>query len=78
MENIYFTSVVCERCKTENAAPSAMICQETECPASGANIRIPDDRSAASGVSRHAAGDDDPDAMQALKSRTIRIDLGDF
>ena len=55
-----------------------MIGQETECPACGAKIVIPDDRSAASGVSRHAAGDDDPDAMQALKSRTIRIDLGDF
>ena len=78
MENIYFTSFVCERCKTEIEASSDMIGQETECPACGAKIVIPDDRSAASGVSRHAAGDDDPDAMQALKSRTIRLDLGDF
>ena len=55
-----------------------MIGQETECPACGAKIVIPDDRSTADGVSRHAVGDDDPDAIQALKSRTIRIDLGDF
>lgn len=79
MENIYFTSFVCERCKTEIEASSDMIGQETECPACGAKIVIPDDRSHSSdGVSRHAAGDDDPDALQALKSRTIRIDLGDF
>ena len=47
MENIYFTSFVCERCKTEIEASSDMIGQETECPACGAKIVIPDDRSAA-------------------------------
>lgn len=54
-----------------------MIGQETECPACGAKIVIPDSRPE-DGVPRHAAGDDDPDTIQALKSRTIRIDLGDF
>ena len=74
-----YTSFLCDHCHTEIEASPDMIGQETECPACGAKIIIPDDRSrTADGVSRHAAGDDDPDAMQALKSRTIRIDLGDF
>ncbi|MBO5775361.1 MAG: hypothetical protein J6R63_05055 [Kiritimatiellae bacterium] len=77
MEDIYFTSFVCDRCKTEIEASSDMIGQETECPACGAKIVIPDSRPE-DGVPRHAAGDDDPDTIQALKSRTIRIDLGDF
>ena len=74
-----YTSFLCSSCGTEIQATPDMIGQEAECPACGAKIIIPDDRSRTSdGVSRHAAGDDDPDALQALKSRTIRIDLGDF
>ena len=73
-----YTRFLCPSCSTEIQASPDMIGIETECPACGAKIVIPDDRSTAGGVSRHAAGDDDPDAMQALKSRTIRIDLGDF
>ena len=77
MEDIFFTSFVCTRCKTEIEASSDMIGKETECPACGAKIVIPDNRPN-DGVSRHAVGDEDPDTIQALKSRTIRIDLGDF
>ena len=77
MEENYFTSFVCEKCRTEIEATCDLIGQETECPACGAKIIIPDNRRN-DGLSRHGAGDDDPDAMQAMKSRTIRIDLGDF
>ena len=71
-----FTSFVCARCHTEIEASPDLIGEETECPACGAKLIIPDNRSDA--VSRHKAGDDDPDAVRAMKSRTIRIELGDF
>ena len=29
------------------------------------------------GIVRHAADDDDPETIEAMKSRTIRIELGD-
>ena len=71
-----FTSFVCDKCHTEIEASPDLIGQETECPACGAKLLIPDNRT--DGVERHAAGDDDLDSVQALKGRTIRIDLGDF
>ena len=72
-----FTSFVCTKCNTEIEASPDLIGQETECPACGAKLVIPDNRRR-DGVVRHLAGDDDPDSIQAMKSRTIRIDLGDF
>lgn len=77
MEENYFTSFICDKCRTEIEASSDLIGQETECPACGAKIVIPDNRKT-DNIARHGAGDDDPDAMHAMKSRTIRIDLGDF
>ena len=71
-----FTSFCCTNCKTEIEASLDMIGQETECPACGAKIVIPGPD--ADGVIRHAAGDDDPEAIEAMKSRTIRIELGDI
>ncbi len=71
-----FTSFVCDKCHTEIEASPDLIGQETECPACGAKLVIPDNRN--DGVKRHGIGDNDPDAAQALKSRTIRIELGDF
>ncbi|MBO5751772.1 MAG: hypothetical protein J6R80_05150 [Kiritimatiellae bacterium] len=53
-----------------------MIGLETECPACGAKIVIPD--SDDESVVRHAAWDDDPESLQAMKSRTIRIELEDI
>ena len=53
-----------------------MIGQETECPACGACIVIP--TASTEAVVRHGAGDDDPDTLEAMKSRTIRIELGDI
>ena len=77
MESTYFISFICERCHTEIEASSDLIGQQTECPACGAKIVIPNGQQD-DGVQRHASGDFDPDAAQAMKSRTIRIDLGDF
>lgn len=71
-----FTSFVCPKCHSEIEATLDMIGEHTECPACGAKIVIPDSRE--DNLQRHVAGDDDPDARQAMKSRTLRIELGDF
>jgi DNA-directed RNA polymerase subunit RPC12/RpoP len=72
-----FTSFLCRHCQTEIEASPDMIGEETECPACGGRLVIPDNRD--DGVTRHTADDDDDRAsMQAMKSRTIRIDLGDL
>jgi len=71
-----FTSFLCEHCHTEIEASPDMIGETAECPACGARLVIPDNRD--DGVTRHAAGDVDPDHAQALKSRTIRIELSDL
>ena len=70
-----FVSFRCDKCLTEIEASPDMIGQETECPACGAKIVIPEPK--ADDVVRHVAGDDDPEAIEAMKSRTIRIELGD-
>jgi len=71
-----FTSFLCPSCRTEIQASLDMIGQETECPACGAHLVIPDERD--DGVVRHGADDPDRTRNQALKSRTIRIELGDL
>jgi len=71
-----FTSFLCEHCHTEIEASPDMIGEAAECPACGAKLVIPDTRN--DGVARHAVGDEDPDREQALKSRTIRIELDDL
>ena len=71
-----FVSFRCDKCKTEIEASPDMIGQETECPACGAKITIPEP--AADDVVRHTVGDDDPETIEAMKSRTIRIELGDI
>lgn len=70
-----FVSFRCSKCSTEIEASPDMIGQETECPACGTRIVIP--APVADAVIRHTPGDDDPEAIEAMKSRTIRIELGD-
>ena len=70
-----FVSFRCDKCSTEIEASPDMIGLETECPACGTKIVIPEPKA---GVVRHSAGDDDPEAIEAMKSRTIRIELGDI
>ena len=70
-----YSNFLCKSCGTEIQASPDMVGLETECPACGAHIVIPAPET--DGVVRHRAGDDDPDAAEAMKSRTIRIELGD-
>mgnify|MGYP003318132615 CR=1 FL=1 len=71
-----FISFRCDKCKTEIEASPDMVGQETECPACGTKIVIPGPE--ADDIVRHTAGDDDPETIEAMKSRTIRIELGDI
>ncbi len=75
-EEVGFTSFLCPSCNTEIEASLDMIGLETECPACGAKIRVPSAET--DGVVRHGVGDDAKARTQALKSRTIRIELGDL
>jgi len=76
MNESSFISFRCESCHTEIEASPDMIGQTTECPACGAKILIPGPE--ADDVIRHAPGDVDPETIEAMKSRTIRIELGDL
>ena len=71
-----FISFCCDSCHTEIEASPDMIGQETECPACGNRIVIPEQQE--DGVLRHATGDDDPRSIEAMKSKTIRIELGEI
>ena len=71
-----FTSFRCGSCHTEIEASPDMIGQETECPACGARIVIPEPMD--DGILRHTVGDDDPRSIEAMKSKTIRIELEDI
>lgn len=74
-----FTSFLCPSCQTEIEASLDMIGQETECPACGAKIIVPArEQPADDNVIRHSQGDNDKARTQAMKSRTIRIELGDL
>ena len=77
-----FTSFLCPSCKTEIEASLDMIGQDTECPACGAKISVPPPEAPGAAdydhVVRHAQGDNDKARTQAMKSRTIRIELGDL
>jgi DNA-directed RNA polymerase subunit RPC12/RpoP len=80
MSDETFINFLCGNCHTELEATQDMIGEETECPACGARLIVPaplktDDDD---GVVRHAEGDLGDAATKALKSRTIRIELGDL
>lgn len=71
-----FTSFLCDKCHTEIEASLDMIGEETECPACGGKLVVPDNRTN-DGLVRHTH-DEDKARTQMLKSRTIRIELGDL
>ena len=71
-----FTGFQCPSCNTEFEASLDMIGLETECPACGAKLTVPDNQQ--DDIVRHSAGDDSKARTQALKSRTIRIELDDL
>jgi DNA-directed RNA polymerase subunit RPC12/RpoP len=72
-----FTSFCCKSCSTEIEASLDMIGEETECPACGAKIIIPDN-SEPDGVMRFGPDDMSLANEQAIKSKTIRIELSDI
>jgi len=71
-----YTSFLCKKCKTEIQASLDMVGQDAECPACGTKMKIPPPNS--DDVVRHCRDEADPDAIQAMKSRTIRIELDDI
>lgn len=75
-DEAFFTAFLCPSCRTEIEATLDMVGEETECPACGAKITVPEaDAGGSDGVLRHA-GDDA--IKSAIKSRTIRIELEDL
>lgn len=73
-----FTSFLCPNCGTEIEASLDLIGQKTECPACGADFVVPQPDPNEDGVLRHTDDDSSPSRTQALKSRTIRIELDDL
>ena len=75
-----FIGFLCGNCQTELEATQDMLGEETECPACGARLVVPApiDAGESDGVVRHSEGDLGNGAEKALKSRTIRIELGDL
>ena len=74
-----FISFICPSCRCEIEATPDMIGEQTECPACGVRIVVPNAPAPGDdGVVRHGA--DSPSAAHsgAAKSRTIRIELGDL
>lgn len=79
-----FFSFVCPSCHSELEVTPDMIGERTECPACGAGITVPDPNAPSApqpgpdGIVRHGQDEAAKAKTQALKSRTLRIELGDF
>lgn len=71
-----FTCFACKACSTEIEASLDMIGEETECPACGAKIIIPDNQE--DNVKRFGPDDNSLANENAMKSKTIRIELSDI
>ena len=71
-DEISFVSFVCSACSQELEAPRETIGQTVECPACGTHILVaPPTPAPAQQQSTQAQ-------LDAMKSRTIRIELGDL
>lgn len=78
-DEAFFTAFLCPSCHTEIEATLDMVGEETECPACGAKITVPQaDSRGDDGVLRHGGAVDDDSRKSAIKSRTIRIELEDL
>ena len=66
-ENDKYVAFICTACHQEIEAPENTVGQQVECPACGAKLVVPD-RSQASTQAQ----------LDAMKSRTIRIELSDL
>ncbi|MBO7483149.1 MAG: hypothetical protein J6U17_04615 [Kiritimatiellae bacterium] len=72
-----FTSFLCPSCRIEIEASLDMCGTSTECPACGAKITVPKPEPT-NEIVRHGIGDEPNNRSQAMKSRTIRIELADL
>jgi DNA-directed RNA polymerase subunit RPC12/RpoP len=72
-----FTSFLCPSCRTEIEASLDMCGTQTECPACGVKITVPNPEPNGE-IVRHGLGDESDTRTHAMKSRTIRIELGDL
>ncbi len=79
VEETVYLSFVCPVCQQEIEAPSDMANQETECPACAALIYVPDASEPGTlwGVPPAANNGPSRQQIEAMKSRTIRIELPD-
>lgn len=74
-----FVSFLCGNCRTELEATQDMVGEETECPACGARLIVPaPPKPEVDNIVRKEEAALDDAAKKALKSRTIRIELGDL
>ena len=64
-----FVSFVCVTCRQELEAPRDMVGQTVECPSCGARLVV---------MPPEASGTASQTQVDAMKSRTIRIELGDL
>lgn len=67
-------SFICPACKQEIEASANMIGESTACPNCGAPLVVP---SESASNTLHASQNADPRTLQAMKGRTMRIDMGD-
>jgi len=70
-----FVPFVCPSCHQEIEASRDMIGQPTECPACGVKLVVPEP---AAPAPESAESGSTPEQLEAMKSRTIRIELGDL
>jgi len=79
VEETAFLSFICPACHQEIEAPSDMANQETECPTCAARISVPAVSEPGTLWGSPATKSDGPSQAQidAMKSRTIRIELPD-
>lgn len=66
-ENERFVAFICSVCHQEIEAPTTLAGQQVECPACGAKIMVPTPEQAPTQAQ-----------LDAMKSRTIRIELPDL
>lgn len=78
-ENDVFLSFFCPACQQEIEAPLDMAEQETECPTCAALIKVPAVSQPGTIWANAESSDKGPSQAQidAMKSRTIRIELPD-
>ena len=78
VEEVSFLSFICPQCRQEIEAPADLAGQETECPACAAHIAVPSASAPGTLWSPHEANSAPSQAqLDAMKSRTIRIELPD-